>query len=125
VSDRLLITKALNHIEKLRRLAHAAPRDLSLAVAYWRGLENVQGDDYRSPDRLIDALRTAALLSPEGAYEFSRAYLELADLTGELPALDEPLRLALLSSIGLLSLEKAVVVEKLVTPNSMHQTDGA
>jgi hypothetical protein len=112
-------TNAPTRIERLRQESRAAPEDLSLAVRYWRALANIDGADYRSAARLLDALRTSACLSPEGAYEFALGYVELLDLTGEVPELDEPLRMALIGAIGSLPIEKAVVVESLVVPNSM------
>jgi len=118
-------TEALAQIERLRQDSHAVPDDLSLALRYWRALANVEGEDYRSAARLVDALRTAACLSPEGAYEFARGYVELLDLTGEVPELDEPLRIALSGAIGTLPLEKALVVESLVVPNSMGSSSDA
>jgi hypothetical protein len=118
-------TEALTQIERLRQDSHAAPDDLTLALRYWRSLANIGGEDYRSAPRLVDSLRTAACLTPEGAYEFARGYVELLDLTGEVPELDEPLRIALLGAIGTLQLEKALVVESLVVPNSMGSSSDA
>jgi hypothetical protein len=117
------LTKALASIEEVRAPARADPASLSKALAYWDALRSVNGEDFRSGARLLDALRTVACTHPEGAYEFACAYFELADLSGDVPELDEPLRMALSNAVPVLPLEKAVVVERLVTPATMWQHD--
>ena len=117
------LTKALAFIESVRAPALADPGNLAKALDYWNALQSVNSEDFRSGARLLDALRTVACTSPEGAYEFARAYFELADLSGDVPELDEPLRMALSDAVPVLPLEKAVVVERLVTPATMWQHD--
>ncbi len=117
-------TKALAQIELLRKHAHAVPSDIARALEYWHRLADIGGSDYRSGARLLDALRTPACTSAEGAYAFARAYMELVELSGDVPILDEPLRTALCSAVGVLPLNKAVLVERLITPNAMgHEYD--
>jgi len=117
------LTKALAFIESVRAPAHADPTNLSKALVYWNALRSVKGEDFRSGARLLDALRTVARTSPEGAYAFACAYFELADSSGDVPELDEALRIALSNAVPVLPLEKAVLVERLVMPGTMSQAD--
>ncbi len=116
-------TKALALIEGVRAPARADPTNLSKALIYWNALRSVNGEDFRSGARLLDALRTVARTSPDGAYAFACAYFELADLSGDLPELDEALRIALSNAVPVLPLEKATVVERLIMPATMWQHD--
>lgn len=110
-------------LEELRRHAHESPADIPRAMAYWHALEDVAGDNLKSPARLLDALRTVACSSAQGAYVFAQAYEELQTLTGVAPELDEPLRMSLIGAVGLLPPEASVVVERLITPRTMWQRD--
>ena len=59
------LTKALASIEDVRAPARADPASLSKALAYWDALRSVNGEDFRSGVRLLDALRTVACTNPE------------------------------------------------------------
>jgi hypothetical protein len=81
------ITKntADENLDALRQALASDPTNLHVARRYWQALGNYKGSDVRSGRDVIQAYRSAALSSHQGAVALAQAYKELFETSGEPP----------------------------------------